>query len=108
MILLYQKNGNLQQKYVALIWNKVYIVGVPHIWHERKVNKMDRYTPAQARRLRKISQAKMASLLGMSENTYINKEKGDTKFYIDEACKFSNIVEIPLENLIFFNEDVPN
>lgn len=32
---------------------------------------MDKYTPEQARRLRGISQAKMASLLGMSENTYI-------------------------------------
>lgn len=63
---------------------------------------MDRYTPEQARRLRGISQAKMAVLLGMAENTYINKEKGDTKFYIDEACKFSSIVDIPLEKIIFF------
>ena len=63
---------------------------------------MDKYTPEQARRLRGISQAKMASLLGMSENTYINKEKGETKFYIDEACKFSEIVDIPLEKISFF------
>lgn len=68
---------------------------------------MDRYTPEQARRLRGISQAKMSVLLGMSENTYINKEKGDTKFYIDEACKFSRVVDIPLEKLIFFDENVP-
>lgn len=68
---------------------------------------MDRYTPEQARRLKGISQAKMAVLLGMSENTYINKEKGDTKFYIDEACKFSSVVDIPLEKLIFFDENVP-
>lgn len=64
---------------------------------------MDTYTPEQARRLRGISQAKMAHLLGISENTYINKEKGETKFYIDEACKFSEIVDIPLKNIIFFN-----
>ena len=63
---------------------------------------MDKYTPEQARRLRGISQAKMASLLGVSENTYINKEKGETKFYIDEACKFSKVVDIPLEKISFF------
>ncbi|RNM30672.1 XRE family transcriptional regulator [Absicoccus porci] len=68
---------------------------------------MDKYTPEQARRLKGISQAKMAKLMGISENTYINKEKGDTKFYIDEACKFSDLVEIPLEDIIFFKRDVP-
>ena len=64
--------------------------------------KMDRYTPEQARKLRNISQVKMAALMGMAENTYINKEKGETKFYIDEACKFCEVVEMPLERIIFF------
>ena len=31
---------------------------------------MDRYTPEQARKLRNISQVKMAALMGMAENTY--------------------------------------
>ena len=44
----------------------------------------------------------MALQMGMSENTYINKEKGITKFFIDEACKFCDIVGIPLEKIIFF------
>lgn len=74
---------------------------------ERRMIGLDRYTPEQARRLKGISQAKMASLMGISENTYINKEKGDTKFYIDEACKFSDLVGIPLEKIIFFKHDVP-
>lgn len=68
---------------------------------------MDRLTPEQARRLKGISQAKMASLLGVSENTYINKEKGDTKFYIDEACRFCDAVGLPMESIIFFKHDVP-
>lgn len=68
---------------------------------------MDRYTPEQARKLRNISQVKMAASIGMSENTYINKEKGETKFYIDEACKFCEVVEMPLERIIFFKHDVP-
>ena len=45
--------------------------------------------------------------MGMAENTYINKEKGETKFYIDEACKFCEVVEMPLERIIFFKHDVP-
>lgn len=49
----------------------------------------------------------MARLMGISENTYINKEKGETKFYIDEACKFSDLVGIPLQNIIFFKNNVP-
>ena len=68
---------------------------------------MEKYTPEQARKLKGYSQAKMASLMGIAENTYINKEKGDTKFYIDEACQFSDLVGIPLEKIIFFKHNVP-
>lgn len=64
---------------------------------------MDRYTPEQARKLKGLSQKNMASKMGISENTYINKEKGITKFFIDEACRFCDIVGIPLEKIIFFN-----
>jgi DNA-binding XRE family transcriptional regulator len=71
------------------------------------VEKLDKYTPAQARKLKGLSQAKMARLMGISKNTYINKEKGETKFYIDEACKFSDLVGIPLQNIIFFKNNVP-
>lgn len=65
------------------------------------------YTVEQARTLRKISQKKMAKLLDLSENTYINKEKGLTRFYIDEALKFSEIVELKLCDINFFTHDVP-
>lgn len=87
----------------------MYIIGVPNIWHKKEGGgeNMDRYTPEQARKLRNISQVKMAALMGMAENTYINKEKGETKFYIDEACKFCEVVEMPLERIIFFKHDVP-
>lgn len=87
----------------------MYIMNVPYKRHkiERRLIKLDKYTPEQARRLKGYSQAKMAELLGVSENTYINKEKGETKFYIDEACKFSDLVGIPLEKIIFFKRSVP-
>lgn len=63
---------------------------------------MDRYTPEQARKLKGLSQKNMAIKMGLSENTYINKEKGNTKFFIDEACKFCDIIDMPLEKIIFF------
>lgn len=63
---------------------------------------MDRYTPEQARKLKGLSQKNMAIKMGLSENTYINKEKGNTKFFIDEACKFCYIIDMPLEKIIFF------
>lgn len=65
------------------------------------------YSPEQARVLKKISQKKMAEMLEMSENSYINKEKGITRFYIDEAIKFSKAVDLPLEDINFFNHNVP-
>ena len=36
---------------------------------------MDRYTPEQARKLRNISQVKMAALMGMAENTDVYKRQ---------------------------------
>lgn len=65
------------------------------------------YTPEQARTLKKISQKKMAEKLGISENSYINKEKGVTRFYVDEALAFCKIVDMALDNIIFFKSDVP-
>ena len=58
----------------------MYIMSLPNIWNkkERRMIDLDRYTPEQARRLKGTSQAKMVSLMGISDNTYINKEKGDT------------------------------
>lgn len=85
----------------------VYYECAKYMARNERGESMDRYTPEQARKLRNISQVKMAALMGMAENTYINKEKGDTKFYIDEACNFCEIVEMPLEKIIFFKHDVP-
>lgn len=58
----------------------MYIMSLPNIWNkkERRMIDLDRYTPEQARRLKGTSQAKMVSLMGISDTTYINKEKGDT------------------------------
>ena len=62
---------------------------------------MQSLTPEQARRMSGYSQKEMADLLGISKNAYINKEKGLIRFYVDEACKFSEIVGIDFNDIIF-------
>lgn len=82
---------------------KCYDRYVPKIWNTKGGDEVEKYTVEQARTLAKISQKRMAILLDISENSYINKEKGITRFYVDEALKFSNIVKIPFANIIFID-----
>lgn len=62
---------------------------------------MENFTPEQARLLRGFSQERMAAEMGIHENTYISKEKGMTRFYLDEAYRFCEIVEMPMEQISF-------
>ena len=48
---------------------------------------MEKLTVEQIRRLLGYSQSKMASYLGICQNSYINKEKGKSKFTAPEAAK---------------------
>lgn len=66
---------------------------------------MEKYTVRQARMLSDISTREMAKKLGVSLNCYLNKEKGLSRFYYDEAIKFSAIVGIPVDS-IFFTKSV--
>lgn len=59
-------------------------------------------TVEQARKVSGISQKEMAKILNISENAYINKEKGVSRFYVDEACRFAEAVNLPLETIKFF------
>lgn len=62
---------------------------------------MGKYTVEQARKLANISIRDMAKEMGVSTNTYFNKEKGLSRFYYDEAARFSSIVGIPMDNIFF-------
>lgn len=62
---------------------------------------MDKYTVGQARRLANITVRGMAKELGLSANAYHNKEKGRSRFYFDEAMKFSAVVNIPMDRIFF-------
>jgi transcriptional regulator with XRE-family HTH domain len=70
-----------------------------------KGGKMGKYTVEQARKLSNLSIRETAKLLGLSQNAYFKKEKGLSRFYYDEAIKFSSITNIPLDN-IFFTSNV--
>ena len=57
------------------------------------------FTPQQARKYSGIYETHIAKKLGISMATYINKEKGKTRFYVDEAIRFAEIVGVPFENI---------
>ena len=57
------------------------------------------FTPRQARHYSGLSVQKVADKLGINSVTYFNKEQGKTRFYVDEAMKFSDIVGVPFENI---------
>ena len=66
---------------------------------------MDKFTVEQARKLSSLSVREMAKRIGLSQNAYYKKEKGLSRFYYDEALKFSEIVNIPIDS-IFFTQNV--
>lgn len=63
-----------------------------------------KFTLEQARKYRGLSQEKMAEKLGMSRRGYQRYEWGKTEMRIGTAEKFSKIVGIPLDQLIFDSE----
>lgn len=58
-------------------------------------------TVAEARRMRGLTQKEVAEQLGIAFNTYRLKENGTTKFYVDEASKLAEILDIPYGDLLF-------
>lgn len=66
---------------------------------------MNRFTPAEDCRLRNISQEDMADTLGLGITAYRQKERGEKRFYKDEAERFALAVNMP-ETLILFTSDV--
>lgn len=60
------------------------------------------YTLEQARILTGLTQVEMAEKLGMSEKTYIQYEKYRRIFRMDQAFKFVENVNVPMNTIIFF------
>lgn len=64
------------------------------------------YTLEQARILGSFTQVNLAEKLGMSEKTYIQYEKYRKILRYDHAFKFAKLTNIPIDNIIFFEEQV--
>lgn len=58
-------------------------------------------TVAEARRLKNITQEEAANHLGVTMNTYRNKELGITKFYVDEAYSLCNLFGMTMDQIFF-------
>lgn len=57
---------------------------------------------------RKISQEKMAEVLGVTRTTYYKKENGDIKISVEEFSKILDALDIPKKDAgIFFTHKVP-
>jgi len=65
---------------------------------------MEKYTVRQARVLANITIKEMAKKMGLSQTAYFKKEKGLSRFYYDEAVKFSSFVNIPMDNIFFTSQ----
>lgn len=64
-----------------------------------KLAKVPLYSVKVARQQKGLSQEAVARMLNMPVVTYIKKENGQTRFYLDEAVKLSEILEKPLKEL---------
>lgn len=63
--------------------------------------KIEKMTIKQARVLAGLTQVEMAKKLGVSTVTYLSYEKRRNEMRVNTAIKFSTIVNVPVENLIF-------
>lgn len=55
---------------------------------------------AQAREERKLSQAEMADLLGVTPPTYSRLERNETSIDLDQVVNFSKKLEIPIQEFL--------
>lgn len=61
-------------------------------------------TMRQWRKAKEISQESMADALNVHVNTYLNWEKAPEKISVSQAKKISEILGVPLNDIIFSKE----
>ncbi|WP_214684700.1 helix-turn-helix transcriptional regulator [Exiguobacterium sp. s155] len=66
---------------------------------------MKRFTMKQARLIAGYNQEEMAKMLEMSTNGYAKIERYESKFRIDKALAFAKIVELDVNEIIFFESE---
>lgn len=65
-----------------------------------------KYTIEQARILGGLTQVELSKKLDMTEKTYIQYEKYRRIFRVDHALKFVEATKIPMDKIIFFNDQL--
>lgn len=63
---------------------------------------MEKLSVVQIRRLLGFTQSYMANYLGICQNSYINKEKGKSKFTAYEAARICELSTRKFEDIYFF------
>lgn len=63
-----------------------------------------KFTVKQAREYRNLTQREAAKQLGIALKTYQSYEWGDVEMRIGMAKRFAKMVEIPLDQLIFYSK----
>ncbi|VXB53018.1 conserved hypothetical protein [Exiguobacterium sp. 8H] len=66
---------------------------------------MRRFTMRQARLMAGLKQQEVADKLGLSLNGYRNIENYESKFRVDTAYQFAEIVGLDIKEVIFFRDD---
>lgn len=59
----------------------------------------------QARKQAKLSQQEVADILGISRNSYGQKERGDVLFNLEEMFALSELLNMSLDDLFISNKE---
>ena len=59
----------------------------------------------EARKRAKLSQQEVADILGISRNSYGQKERGDVLFNLEEMFALSELLNVSLDDLFISNKE---
>lgn len=68
-----------------------------------KINNSEKFNIRSARVRAGFTQDEISRKLNMTPKTYIEYEKGNRVFRVNTAWRFSEIVAIPFDEIIFFD-----
>ena len=80
-----------------------------HIWYTSDTLKRGGYEVQiklyDARKQSKLSQQDVADILGISRNSYGQKERGDVLFNLEEMFALSELLNVSLDDLFISNKE---
>ena len=82
---------------------------VTHIWYTSDTLKRGGYEVQiklyEARKRAKLSQQEVADILGISRNSYGQKERDDVSFNLEEMFTLSELLNMSLDDLFISNKE---